>query len=1149
MGRGEIGKMHQTRLPPLRLITLAVLTVWATAGYAVGLGTIHVQSGLGQPLRASIALIGTDEEMDARCIKVKLESSDGVFMGIGQVALRRNAEVTSILVSTRQAMNEPAITAGVDVGCTTPIRREYQILLDPPSILALVDASNHAQQVNEESSSNNVQSTVLPYQAISNENGTSGSRKRTRTKRSPIQSADANSENESPLPPAETPKKSTKKVVRDMLKLSSGQTSPDSLKLSQYLSSPVVETDPVKSEEMRIAQLRFAAILRGEDASQSAESLVRETIAHAQRMQQEALQEKKVEIARLNKKNRAELEAVRKNSFSTSWIVGFSAALLFALATIAWLLSRLHITNKSSSTNWWENTGSAKKTAAPDSDLEIHTSELGDLNTASSIVSTVDSNENAVTETAKYANRNTKENSPISQLGQLGGVTAGLGLTSLENSNFSSFGSFPARATSLKVEEISDVTQEAEFWLSLNEPQRALDILEPQADVEHPDSPVPWLFLLDIYRNTRDRKKYHALRERFEKLFNARVPEFDEDSYPNPMQSLENYPHLMKQICSLWQSHGIDALLESLLVDNRDGTRVGFDLPVYRDILLLMTVSRELNRTGPDVGKKSPAVTNALARQKEIAGETSLASAAGATSFGPPVRPQAPAAAVPQSRIVSSAVLRSTLPGPTPSTAPVVAEKTVPRIPIPIPKSLPPDDDFVEPVEEHHKRTGFLGAIAGLGQFLFNIVRLKRTPMSSDSSILGKSDLRDSSLDSSLYGTDGGFSTDTYTSVFNSNFVSSVSQWDTNEVDPVAEADVYIAYGRDIQAEEILKDALQLQPQRHVVSVKLLEIYASRKDKRSFEVLATKLYRQTNGAGDDWELAASMGCILDPTNSLYVGGQSPDNVLQQPSVTTSPASSEADTDGWQENTQPVGWIEPELGLAEDPQIQVLPDAPTLPRYEAQLINSDANSTDHVDDSLGPDVVAAVLEQPQITEKNTTEIVADVWGVDMAGVDFDVETINAIADVEMPIDIKLDLGAVGLEIPHFKKSIPAYSAPAPASAKFVPSFLRADPEPEVTAHSPNTLAPSITNSAEANVSQNVSHPVSDSLPNNDQDTDIVPDAIDDASSHATEMEIKLGLVSAYQEIGDKEGARELIDEIIEGGSHEQIEKAKALRAKL
>jgi pilus assembly protein FimV len=60
-----------------------------------------------------------------------------------------------------------------------------------------------------------------------------------------------------------------------------------------------------------------------------------------------------------------------------------------------------------------------------------------------------------------------------------------------------------------------------------------------------------------------------------------------------------------------------------------------------------------------------------------------------------------------------------------------------------------------------------------------------------------------------MFAETGGASVDTNNSVFNSSFAPSASQLDTNEVDPVAEADVYIAYGRDAQAEEILKEALR----------------------------------------------------------------------------------------------------------------------------------------------------------------------------------------------------------------------------------------------------------------------------------------------------------------------------------------------------
>jgi pilus assembly protein FimV len=145
----------------------------------------------------------------------------------------------------------------------------------------------------------------------------------------------------------------------------------------------------------------------------------------------------------------------------------------------------------------------------------------------------------------------------------------------------------------------------------------------------------------------------------------------------------------------------------------------------------------------------------------------------------------------------------------------------------------------------------------------------------------------------------GGRNIDTSNSVFHSNFVPSVSQLDTNEVDAVAEADVYIAYGRDEQAEEILQDALRLHPDRHALRVKLLEIYAVRKDRQKFGTLAAELRVLTHGVGEAWVQAAQMGAVLDPGNLLYGAVMrntaeftpaSPKPVPAQSASTTSPVA-------------------------------------------------------------------------------------------------------------------------------------------------------------------------------------------------------------------------------------------------------------------
>jgi len=109
-----------------------------------------------------------------------------------------------------------------------------------------------------------------------------------------------------------------------------------------------------------------------------------------------------------------------------------------------------------------------------------------------------------------------------------------------------------------------------------------------------------------------------------------------------------------------------------------------------------------------------------------------------------------------------------------------------------------------------------------------------------------------------------------------SSMSDSLSQLDAvGDVDPVAEADVYLAYGRDLQAEEILKEAMRSDPDRLAIRVKLLEVYAKRLDAKGFESMATQLYALTKGEGDDWTWAQELGRLIDPENALYQHGGAP----------------------------------------------------------------------------------------------------------------------------------------------------------------------------------------------------------------------------------------------------------------------------------
>lgn len=164
---------------------------------------------------------------------------------------------------------------------------------------------------------------------------------------------------------------------------------------------------------------------------------------------------------------------------------------------------------------------------------------------------------------------------------------------------------------------------------------------------------------------------------------------------------------------------------------------------------------------------------------------------------------------------------------------------------------------------------GLIVLLAGLG--------LYRARQRKKAGLVDSSFLESRLQPDSFFGSSGGQSVDTSkTAAPSSSMVYSASQLDAaGDVDPVAEADVYLAYGRDLQAEEILKEAMRTNPSRVAIQAKLLEIYAKRRDVKTFEAVATDAYNLTAGHGAEWDQICKLGQELDPANPLYQPGGHP----------------------------------------------------------------------------------------------------------------------------------------------------------------------------------------------------------------------------------------------------------------------------------
>jgi pilus assembly protein FimV len=362
----------------------------------------------------------------------------------------------------------------------------------------------------------------------------------------------------------------------------------------------------------------------------------------------------------------------------------------------------------------------------------------------------------------------------------------------------------------------------------------------------------------------------------------------------------------------------------------------------------------------------------------------------------------------------------------------------------------------------------------------------------------------------SVFGTSGGQNIDTGSSAFQSDFSQSgIGKIDTEEIDPIAEADVYMAYGRDAQAEEILKEALAKDSSRPAIRLKLLEIYANRKDTRAFQDAARELQSATGGRGPEWEKALSLGRSIDPQNPMYAGGAAPDITV------------------------------PDLAPAPTP---VMPDL-VLPTTEAPAAALDFNL------DLGG--AAASNNQPDIALD--AEPAASGSG---GGLDFDLGLggdkpgqeksdfspsgtliIDAPLTPEAPPAADAPLN-FDLELPGTDTA--AASAPVPAAAPAAFAAPAADGMIEFDLGSlPGTAPQAEPEPAKA--------PALD-LSAIDLDVGAEPAAAPAGGAPDArwqEVATKLDLAKAYDEMGDKDGARELLKEVVKEGDMAQQQRAHSM----
>ncbi len=260
--------------------------------------------------------------------------------------------------------------------------------------------------------------------------------------------------------------------------------------------------------------------------------------------------------------------------------------------------------------------------------------------------------------------------------------------------------------------------------------------------------------------------------------------------------------------------------------------------------------------TKPDAPAAAPDVTNAAAAAAPSL-EVANATAAAASEANAPAAIEAGAA--------PSAETAQEASPPTPQADATPAKKQAPVAPAPTPAA---EASVMDELLDNPLVPAGAGLVAVLlGLLGYTAWKRRRTAQTAQDPSLGDSQLQPDSF----FGSSGGQQVDTSSADAGASTMAySPSQLDGGgDVDPVAEADVYLAYGRDVQAEEILKEALRSQPGRLSIHVKLAEIYVKRHDIKALEGIARAMQDVSSSQDPEWQRVVEMGRHMDPTNPFF----------------------------------------------------------------------------------------------------------------------------------------------------------------------------------------------------------------------------------------------------------------------------------------
>lgn len=425
--------------------------------------------------------------------------------------------------------------------------------------------------------------------------------------------------------------------------------------------------------------------------------------------------------------------------------------------------------------------------------------------------------------------------------------------------------------------------------------------------------------------------------------------------------------------------------------------------------------------------------------------------------------------------------------------------------------------------------------------------------------------------------------------------------------DPIAESDIYIAYGRYQQAVDLLTHAIDAEPNRSDLRVKLLEVYVEMRNKEAFrqQFVALQALGDSDAIARVKDLLSSVDGIADwlddlpaaPTDApnstilaasaataAAVSAVSPAPELDldldfdnAPAPVESPAQTTSFDGGWSddlaalestETDEESGAVDLDLGddfgateLESELSDSFLDDSEPVSRSTAAGLATSSFGTTLEEGGLELDLGDDDLDQA-LRNMGDAESLDDLEDMSVALGELDASP--ASRPLEAPVDLSTNFG----ELPEeFDLSQPETDLPEVERANAASlgelsfdesSFEGANLEEtdlEETRFAETDFAePSFEPAPEAQPEMDVFAGLSQPTPASVPTQPVEPPALDggddfDFLADADEVATKLDLARAYIDMGDTEGAKDILDEVLQEGTDTQRDEASTLLSRI